>query len=374
MDKEHKDIFLKEVHVSNYRSLQNSDVSFKRGLNILIGKNGAGKSNLFSFLDRVISRCNFLNPVVLKNTNLLFNYSFEFKKGSKKNEVSVSVSSEPSISSKVKVVKKNSNKTVYEYRLLDKNKLSPEHEEEKKNDWLFIESKSFRYLQFEMPNDLVWLKAPSKINVDQGGNITSDSLYNSEFSFIFFFEDKLTSKLARYAYENKSNLIHADIKAIIFDFFSEFTNKVNLNSILDHFSPISEVRLSLNMNLYTGNNRVSIENLIIEFKLNNEWISWSFLSDGTKRLFYLITEILYSDDDVLLIEEPELGIHPHQLHKLMDFIKEQSASKQIIISTHSPTVLDVLGPNELDRIQIVQMTDKGTIFKRLTKIQKIKAN
>jgi predicted ATP-dependent endonuclease of OLD family len=372
MDKEHKDIFLKEVHVRNYRSLQDASISFKRGLNILIGKNGAGKSNLLSFLDRILSGGKFFSPTVLKNTNIFFEYSTEFKKNNKKNEILISFSSEPSISAKVKFTKKISSKAIYSHELLSSQKIPAKYEKELDKDHLIIESLKFKYLQFEMPNDLAWLKDPSKINIAQG-SVTSDSLYNFEFSFVFSFEDKLTSKLSRYVYESKSNLINTDIKEIILNFFSEYINKVNLNLILAKYSPISEIRLGTNMNFYSGSNRMSIENLIFEFKLNNEWISWSFLSDGTKRMFYLITEILYFEDDILLIEEPELGIHPHQLHKLMDFIKEQSAKKQIIISTHSPTVLDALEPNELDRIQIAQMTDKGTKFKKLTKAQIAKA-
>jgi predicted ATPase len=57
--------------------------------------------------------------------------------------------------------------------------------------------------------------------------------------------------------------------------------------------------------------------------------------------------------DVFLMEEPELGIHPHQLNSLMCFIKETAQQKQFIITTHSPEVLDSISANELDRIQIM---------------------
>ena len=57
----------------------------------------------------------------------------------------------------------------------------------------------------------------------------------------------------------------------------------------------------------------------------------------------------------------------------MQFIKEQSIFKQIIISTHSPIVLDILSPDELDAITIAKITDDGTAFKKLTKEQQGKA-
>jgi len=70
---------------------------------------------------------------------------------------------------------------------------------------------------------------------------------------------------------------------------------------------------------------------------------------------------------IILLEEPELGIHPHQLHQLMQFIKEQSREKQIILTTHSPQVLDVLEPDELDRVIICHYdSKKGTQLRHLT--------
>ncbi len=99
---------------------------------------------------------------------------------------------------------------------------------------------------------------------------------------------------------------------------------------------------------------------------------WSYLSDGTKRLFYLVSECLTVDEGIILVEEPELGIHPHQLLKVLDFLKEQSRTKQVIISTHSPLALDVLKEDELDRI-IIATYEKGTRFYHLTEEEKIKA-
>jgi predicted ATP-dependent endonuclease of OLD family len=81
-----------------------------------------------------------------------------------------------------------------------------------------------------------------------------------------------------------------------------------------------------------------------------------------------------SDLNIVLLEEPELGIHPHQLHQLMQFIKEQSKEKQIILTTHSPQVLDAIEPDELDRIIICHSEPKnGTQLNHLTDEQIKKA-
>jgi predicted ATP-dependent endonuclease of OLD family len=78
-------------------------------------------------------------------------------------------------------------------------------------------------------------------------------------------------------------------------------------------------------------------------------------------------------NQILLLEEPELGLHPHQLADLMKFLQEQAKHKQIIISTHSPIVLDAIDPYELDRVQIAELTPDGTQLRRLTPEQQKKA-
>lgn len=70
---------------------------------------------------------------------------------------------------------------------------------------------------------------------------------------------------------------------------------------------------------------------------------------------------------IIFLEEPELGIHPHQLHRLLSLIREVSSKSQIIMTTHAPQVLDMLGANELDRITVCSLDpEKGTQFHKLT--------
>ncbi|MBP6721350.1 MAG: ATP-binding protein [Bacteroidia bacterium] len=114
------------------------------------------------------------------------------------------------------------------------------------------------------------------------------------------------------------------------------------------------------------------------FEINGAYYPFQNLSDGTKRIVLLIMEVCKSShinftlkgstivSYVTSVEEPELGIHPHQLQKLMAFLKEQSKNKQIILTTHSPQVLDILNKDELDRIIIADFDpEKGSTFRHL---------
>jgi len=65
------------------------------------------------------------------------------------------------------------------------------------------------------------------------------------------------------------------------------------------------------------------------------------MSDGTVRMLCWAT-ILHSPElpSLLVIEEPELGIHVAWMQTLAEWIKQAAARTQIIVSTHSPDLLD----------------------------------
>jgi predicted ATPase len=148
--------------------------------------------------------------------------------------------------------------------------------------------------------------------------------------------------------------------------------KKSLIENLKQYSPIQNLRLSPSLSKEITTNKIEIKYIILEFYVNNQWLDWSQLSDGTRRIFNIISTINGSDRHLTFLEEPENGVHPDQLYLLMDFIKEQSKEKQIIITTHSPEVLNILGKEELDNIIVTRFDDeKGTQMHHLS-AEKIK--
>lgn len=76
------------------------------------------------------------------------------------------------------------------------------------------------------------------------------------------------------------------------------------------------------------------------------------LSDGTLRFAAIAIAMLGSSDrGTLLIEEIENGLNPARLQLLVDLIDRNTgklAQKQVIASTHSPTMLDLVPSETLD--------------------------
>ena len=73
-----------------------------------------------------------------------------------------------------------------------------------------------------------------------------------------------------------------------------------------------------------------------------------FVSDGTlKMLAYLI--VLYDPDppQFIGIEEPENFLHPRLLRELAEECRGATAQTQLLITTHSPFLLNAMQPNEV---------------------------
>lgn len=78
-------------------------------------------------------------------------------------------------------------------------------------------------------------------------------------------------------------------------------------------------------------------------------------SDGTLRILALLTALLQSDPPALIgIEEPELTVNPGLLPLMLDFIREASTSSPIVITSHSPDLLDLVDPRE---VRVVERRD-----------------
>ena len=68
--------------------------------------------------------------------------------------------------------------------------------------------------------------------------------------------------------------------------------------------------------------------------------------------------------ETIIIDEPELGLHPFALNKLAGLIRSVSTKTQIIISTQSSYLLENF---DVDDIIIVERENKESAFKRLSK-------
>jgi predicted ATPase len=89
------------------------------------------------------------------------------------------------------------------------------------------------------------------------------------------------------------------------------------------------------------------------------------LSDGTLRAIALCTLLLQPEEDLpelIVLDEPELGLHPSALSVLADLVKSASRHGQLLIATQSAPLLDHF---EVDDIITVNLRDGSSTFERL---------
>jgi predicted ATPase len=89
------------------------------------------------------------------------------------------------------------------------------------------------------------------------------------------------------------------------------------------------------------------------------------LSDGTLRWLALLAILLNpTPAPVTCIDEPELGLHPDMLPTLADLLHEASARTQLIITTHSRSFLDSFTDTPED-VCICEKVEGSTLIERL---------
>lgn len=102
-------------------------------------------------------------------------------------------------------------------------------------------------------------------------------------------------------------------------------------------------------------------------KNSDAYMNAASLSDGTLRFICLATLLqqpLELQPTTILIDEPELGLHPYAINVLASLIKSASAKRQVIVSTQSVPLVNEFDPENLI---IVDRDDGQSVFKRLEK-------
>ena len=74
------------------------------------------------------------------------------------------------------------------------------------------------------------------------------------------------------------------------------------------------------------------------------------LSDGTLRAICLISLLLQPEANLpclIVVDEPELGLHPYALNVISSLFKAASHHTQVLVSTQSSTFLDSFDPEDI---------------------------
>jgi len=333
--------YISRVHLKGYKSIRDTEVTFQPGLNIIIGPNGSGKTNFLEFLAGVLYLQTGFDDIKTSieihtklGDHIVWSLIFiDDYVGSKIINDSISLNDE--------TIKELKYELPYQV-----NSLKYEREHLEFRSLLFP-----KVINFDIPREVHLALSSSTnftIEYNESTNLPDRLLpFKLKGELVHIIAEKLLSlPLSIKAFEDKnSDLIKIDDR---------------FKATLSLYTPIKSLRLKDTLAYTVFEAKVSVNNILLQFKVGNHWLNWEQLSDGTRRIFVIFLEI-FSSKGMALLEEPELGIHPDQLNKLMLFLKQQSEEKQIIITTHSPQVLNILEADELNRLIICRHEgEKGT--------------
>jgi predicted ATPase len=94
------------------------------------------------------------------------------------------------------------------------------------------------------------------------------------------------------------------------------------------------------------------------------------LSDGTLKVLCLLAVLLEAElPPLICIEEPEVGLHPDAIQIVAEALVEASERTQLVVTTHSEALIDALSDRPEDVLVTERDFDNGTQFRRLDKKQ-----
>jgi predicted ATPase len=140
------------------------------------------------------------------------------------------------------------------------------------------------------------------------------------------------------------------------------------------FPHITSVRLSPERDAYRGEvddpKRITVlqkadgKGLYFKLRDSDQWVPASQVSDGVLLVLAYLA-ILYLPQEkrprVLLVEEPENGMHPQRLREVLGILRElihEQSHTQVVLTTHSPYVLDLFKAEE---VTLCMMQSNGEV-------------
>jgi predicted ATPase len=341
---------LQHLTLRGFKSIKEMDIEL-RALNILIGANGAGKSNLVSFFK-------MLNEIMAGRLQEYIGIS-----GRSQSFLHFGAKRTKQIEAQLEFNVENGIDT-YEFSL-----------SYAAGDTLIFVNETLQFLQNGRPSPRVDLLGvghqETKITeASEEGKLTARTLkYLLNRCRVYHFHDtSSTSALRQSCYIGDNRWLMPDggnLAALLLRFreendlvYQRIVRDIRLIApFFDDFDiqPDSARRVILNWRA----------------KGSDHVFGPHQFSDGTLRAICLATLLLQPDaelPELIVVDEPELGLHPYALTVVASMINKVASrgNTQILISTQSSSLLDKFEPED---VIVVNRVDEESQFKRLTNIE-----
>ena len=319
---------IEKVHIKSVKGIKDLELSFKKDdkildLIVLAGVNGSGKTTILEAIKDFFNNKNInFGDIEKSNVNLkIFFEDFEKKQ--------IEEAEKSSIDN-------------YEHKLQDFFSALQSYEYNRKNNGEYYSYLIAKF--FENPPKIIYVPAENNFEKVK----TETTTLSKEYEFINTINSNVIGDIPSYIATRRNYLatIEEDLT------MKEVTNKV-VNEINGIFN-ILELDVKLKGFSKDEKTLPIFENSAgEEFDIND-------LSSGEKQLFLrtLSIKMLEPNNSIILIDEPELSLHPKWQQRIIEVYKKIGENNQIIVATHSP---HILGSVSNENIFILYRNENGKI-------------
>ncbi|WP_427169361.1 AAA family ATPase [Fusobacterium nucleatum] len=300
---------IEKVHIKNVKGIKDLELSFKKDNEILdvivlAGVNGSGKTTILESIKDFFNNKN-INYDEPKKSNVNLNIFFEdFEKNN------------------IEEAEKNC-KDRCEHKLQDFFYGLMNYEYSKKNKGEYYDDLIAK--KFDTPPKIIYVPAENKFeNVE-----TKSTTLSREYQFINTINSNVIRDIPSYIATRRNYLATIE---------EDLTMKEITNKVLDEINGIFDI-LELDVKL-KGFSKDEKTLPIFENSAGEEF-DINDLSSGEKQLFLrtLSIKMLEPKNSIILIDEPELSLHPKWQQRIIEVYKKIGENNQIIVATHSPHIL-----------------------------------
>lgn len=334
---------VKSLSVSGYKSIRELKNFDLRELNVLIGANGAGKSNfinLFRMLNQMYEQQFQVYQQVQGGPDALLHFG-------------------RATTSKIHAEFYFANNG-YKFDLIPTT-----------DNRLIFESEVSLFMGFHRPtnvgNVLGSGHAESKLK-DATDNYSSFVRNSVAWWRVYHFHDTSDSATVKRMHPTNQNIRLLPDAANL----AAYLRRLNLEHKREYDRIVETIRLVLPFFEDFVHREGEPENIQLEWTQRGHPdlpLRAHMLSDGSLRFICLATLLLQPIrllPDTILIDEPELGLHPYAITVLADMFKQVAEQRQLIVSTQSVELVNELAP---DDVIVVDQEAGASTFRRYSEAE-----
>lgn len=335
---------IEQITIKNYKSIRDMDSLPLHRINVLIGENGAGKSNFISFFEMINAIYNQRFAQYILQRGGIDRFLNSHSDGKDRIHCLLDFDNVNAIS--MDIVSSISGKGI-----------------------IANTSHYFNGINDKTKNYDSW----HDITIDSNVEESNIQLYNSarikhlkrhlsSFKVYHFSDTSLTSPMRKQCSIGDNEMLRHDASNLAAWLYRlQHTDETSFSLIEATVRSIAPYFRKFRLNPDALNSE--LVKLEWEEEESDRYFDAYAFSDGTIRFIALAALLLSKHKPaVILIDEPELGLHPAAMTKLAAMIRMASKDSQVVVSTQSAAFIDEF---DADDVIVVERKGDGSTFRRL---------